>query len=89
VAVEAFAELVAELSGRPEIESIRYDASLAEPPTTAAMGAPERWNIDAVHALRSGSSGGPGRVSWWRRSIPESISSTRTSLRPGAAGAGR
>jgi serine protease AprX len=50
VAVEVSAELVVELSGRPEVESIRYDATLAEPPMSTAMAAEERWNLDAVSA---------------------------------------
>jgi serine protease AprX len=54
LAAELPADLVSELSGRPEVESIRLDATIAEPPTRTAMSTSmsvtARWNLEAVGA---------------------------------------
>ena len=50
LAAEVSVELLDELSRRPEIESIRYDATLTEPRMSASMGGATGWNLDAVGA---------------------------------------
>ena len=50
LAVTARASVIRRLASRPGVESIRLDATLQAPATTAGTAAPPEWNLNVMHA---------------------------------------